>query len=635
MNENMEQPKKEKKEKIASLIEKLLWIPLMIVLGIVPLIVHSQTIYYEEHLGYALDKAFVIDFFSSYKSVLFMIMAIISGIALFFLIDKEKVKLDKYIKLILMGALVFIGVTLLATLTSEYKETAWSGMGEQFQGFWTYLGYIIMMIYAIYCFMKYENYMFIVIPLAVVIIINTLLGGFQFMGYDLFRNHPFFQKLIMSKEEYETFSEVTGLYDEGNIYGTMSHYDYVGSFAAMMVPFFISLTLFIKGKVKKVVFAVLSLCSLFLLFASTSRAGLVGVGIAAVLAVILLGKKAIQKWKLTLSVVMLALVGILGVNIVTSGEIFNRLPSLVGDVMTLISPVQEDFDYTQYIPVKSIEYANKETTLAFQTGKLTMSYEKESVSFKDEEGNKVDAVLMASMQEGTTGTFYAFQDPRFAHITFKIAEVTAVEGEVPPTVLTMGVNGQDTLSFLVNGNEGVVLCDSYPIQAISYQPAESIGFKGKEKLGSARGYIWSRSLPLLKSTWLVGNGPDTFAAYFPQDDFLAKWWAYGEPDMIVDKPHNLYLQIAIDAGGLALIGFLVIILTYLWQSMKLYGFRGYYSMGEYIGIALTLTITAYLGAGFFNDSVISVAPVFWTLLGCGIGVNYLVAQERKRIALVK
>jgi len=54
-----------------------------------------------------------------------------------------------------------------------------------------------------------------------------------------------------------------------------------------------------------------------------------------------------------------------------------------------------------------------------------------------------------------------------------------------------------------------------------------------------RGYIWSRSLPLLRNTILVGYGPDTFAMNFPQHDIAGKVKAYpkGKPSEAIElKP---------------------------------------------------------------------------------------------------
>jgi O-antigen ligase len=156
---------------------------------------------------------------------------------------------------------------------------------------------------------------------------------------------------------------------------------------------------------------------------------------------------------------------------------------------------------------------------------------------------------------------------------------------------------------------------------IQYEEAPTIGFQGKEKLGSARGYIWSRSLPILLHSLFIGQGPDTFFAVFPQGDLLGKLYAYNTTQMIVDKPHNLYLQISINEGGIALIAFLVMMLAYCIDSFKLYALRKEYNVQQAIGAAIALAIIGYLGAGFFNDSIVSVAPIFWVLFGTGIAVN--------------
>ena len=40
-----------------------------------------------------------------------------------------------------------------------------------------------------------------------------------------------------------------------------------------------------------------------------------------------------------------------------------------------------------------------------------------------------------------------------------------------------------------------------------------------------------------------------------------------------------------------------------------------------MGISVMLGIVGYLAAGMFNDSVVSVAPIFWILLGVGAALN--------------
>ena len=47
-------------------------------------------------------------------------------------------------------------------------------------------------------------------------------------------------------------------------------------------------------------------------------------------------------------------------------------------------------------------------------------------------------------------------------------------------------------------------------------------FTSHESFASSRGYIWSRTIPLLKETLFIGTGADTFVIAFPQDDYIGK-----------------------------------------------------------------------------------------------------------------
>lgn len=167
----------------------------------------------------------------------------------------------------------------------------------------------------------------------------------------------------------------------------------------------------------------------------------------------------------------------------------------------------------------------------------------------------------------------------------------------------------------------------HPTSMTSFPPANAdhIGFEGKEEIGSARGYIWSRTLPLLGNCLITGYGPDTFTYNFPQNDVLAKYYSYaqfGEGFYVtVDKPHNLYLQIFYSSGLIALLAFLGIVIFYLVDCFRLYALKREYRTEQAMGISVMLGIVGYLAAGMFNDSVVSVAPIFWILLGVGAALN--------------
>jgi len=79
-----------------------------------------------------------------------------------------------------------------------------------------------------------------------------------------------------------------------------------------------------------------------------------------------------------------------------------------------------------------------------------------------------------------------------------------------------------------------------------------------------------------------------------------------------------------------LIVFLLIIGTYLWDSVRLFFRASFESFTEQIGLAISMSVLAYLVAGCFNDSVVAVAPVFWGLLGTGIAVNRMIREADRQ-----
>ena len=153
------------------------------------------------------------------------------------------------------------------------------------------------------------------------------------------------------------------------------------------------------------------------------------------------------------------------------------------------------------------------------------------------------------------------------------------------------------------------------------QPIESYGFAGRETFFSSRGYIWSRSIPLLKHTFLLGHGPDNFIFHFPQHDGLGKFLYLYDQNMLVDKPHNIYLQIGINFGLASLLLFLLFWSTYLIKSFRQYNGLKNLSASQSIGMACMVAVIGYLVSGLVYDSNVSVSPVFWGLLGLGTACN--------------
>lgn len=131
---------------------------------------------------------------------------------------------------------------------------------------------------------------------------------------------------------------------------------------------------------------------------------------------------------------------------------------------------------------------------------------------------------------------------------------------------------------------------------------ETIIGKGKPEYGTARVYIWSRTLKLIPRHIFFGIGIDNFKYIF-----------YGRPIpywTIIDKCHNEYLQILATMGIFSLISYLC-----LYYNIVKEGIKNSLKNKE---LYLILPVIGYLVQAFFNISVIEVAPLFYIILGLNI-----------------
>ncbi len=607
-----------KQGKLSLRLGAALFVPLILVLAVIPLIVQMNLITLPENVRAFWTQNQAADFFSFYKSRALILTAIY--MLCVFGYYKAQGLQDHFAQnrsmYLYFGAVaVFALFAILSTVFSDYKSIAMWGGPERCEGLGMILIYLLIMLYAWWAYTHHPEFKYIVLPLGVLTAIMGFLGVFQFFGHDLFTSE--FGKKLIIPETYRSQGELKMLFERGKIYGTMYHYNYMGSFGAMMVPLFLVLALFLKNRRQQIFCAVMTAIALFLLLGSTSRAGIIGLVLAAVCFLIFFGKKLLQHGKITAGCVAALVLFVFAVNLATGGLALARIPSLLNDMKTLVS--SSDVDYHDQIAVRHIDLQADSATITFQDGTLHIQ--------KNSNGQPV-----FSTGDGQNLTAPA-EDCSLTAGNYKMELQYVPINEVNTPFL--GIYLGDKIEFILGlYDEGFAFVDSR-MNKIAYEEAPSIGFQGKEKLGSARGYIWSRSFPVLLDSLLIGKGPDTFFAEFPQGDLLGKLYAYDTTQMIVDKPHNLYLQIGINEGGIALLAFLVMMAAYLVDGFKLYALRKEYGAQQAVGAALTLAVIGYLGAGFFNDSIVSVAPIFWTLFGVGIAVNQLNRRQAQTEAKEK
>lgn len=563
----------------------------------------------------------LIDIFSQCKAFAVVVFAIIMmSVALMCCVFLFR-RVEKRTLVYTGASVVYVLMALFSALGSAYPEVAFFGAFDRAEGFYTTACYFVMFLFTMYAFRKTQNFSYIILALFICTGVNFIYGILQFTDNNLFQ-YDWFRSVFTDREYADMLQLKEESLGEGALYGALYHSNYVGSFTGMIIPLFTVLTLYVKPVWQKLLLIVFDLMAIFMLFGSVARSGIVAVAAAFVVGLIVFGRVLVRRWKITVSVVGAAAVVLVGANIITDNGLFGRIPSLFQDITELIVPA-EDADIYSQLPVREIIH-NKDgsVSLETQTDKLTISFDREILDYRftDSAGN----VLELEDDRG----MITVSDEDFKDINFEFVTSDDELGYMDSFFMWFYDTDESALLFHLHNEKQIHMIDLKVGERILPVNAEHIGFEGKERIGSGRGYIWSRTLPLLKNCLITGYGADTFAYVFPQTDYLAKYYTYTFSEeytegfhVTIDKAHNLYLQIFVSNGLIALIAFLAICVFYIVDCFRLYALRKEYRIEQIYGISVMLGIIGYLAAGMFNDSVVSVAPVFWILLGTGAALN--------------
>ncbi len=251
--------------------------------------------------------------------------------------------------------------------------------------------------------------------------------------------------------------------------------------------------------------------------------------------------------------------------------------------------------------IRILEAKGKSLTLEAESIRLNLVHNESGFAYYNAQGLKLDKIL--------TEAKFTFADEQYKDYAI-----------IPNKGWFYLIWNDYKLPFVVHEDKLLFMVKT-GVYIDKFDRPETFGFKGRELFASGRGYIWSRSIPMLKNTLLIGNGPDTYAIYFPQNEIDSKMNFLNSSSRIVDKPHSWYLQMGIDTGVISLAAMLVFLAWYWLKGFAVF-IKDVDGAERTLGAAILCGVTGYLIAALFNDSTVSVAPVFWTLLGSGIAILY-------------
>ena len=596
-------------------------LPVVLMAGLVPLIVKQYK--YETGLAqYSWFSTAEVDyeFFLAPKSMVLMLIAFAMAGCVAVRLWKERKELP--FTRVLLPLLAYGVLCFLSSCFSVNPSFSFFGGYEQFESFWVLLSYVLVVYYVLIYAQTELELQVVSDSICACATIVGLIGAFQGIGLDLLAT-KFFQGMVLS----ENNGELSMRMGENQAYATLYNPNYLGVFGSFVLPFLVMLLLFEKNKWRRIWHGVNFILVALAMLSSRSRAGLIAVGIVACFAIVFAVYKVIKWWYLVIPAINFAVVLLLLVNAYNDNIIFDRLTNIFAEDR-----------------VEVTEYMAEDGTVIRETGMTELYTVKEGVVLRYNETTAMVVIeivgengygMYALGEDGEqmklvpdeNGLAYRFEHPALADVEVgpqAIGEELGLYIKAGTTWYFLPAGENDTYRYIRKNADGTLAREAGMVMA------ESVGFENRQKMFSGRGYIWSRTIPLLKDHIFIGSGPDTFLLEFPQEDYLMRQKMGFDDSKVMTKPHSMYLQIAVQTGVLSLVCLLVFYVWYTVQSCRLYAFRKLNTQTEAFGIAAFIGSIGYMISGISNDSMVVTAPVFWGMIGLGVAANFATAKTRKK-----
>ncbi len=590
--------------------DKLMGIFLIIVVALIPFVckLNAVSVSAEEY-GVIRSAQAVNDVFSYCKSVLTLTMGVIIAIFMAFqILSEDGFTINFKSKPVIMAGILLL-LSFVSCIFSSEKQTAFFGVSERYEGFFVWVCYMVFMVVAMAFSSERKRFDFLMWGFVLSAVLLGAVGIMQFLGYNIFSTE-WFSKLIMGSKY--SGSPMRIKFD--SVFATLYNPNCAGMYFGMMFSFFAVLAVLMPLKSKlKWLFAILAVVLCLCVVGSDSVGGLMGVvlGVGFSAAICTIYYIFVLKSKKTAA----AALCIIAAGVVGLIVFLNSNAVIVQKINIIYNAVKngEGLDHTASF-YEDVKIDGMKGIIVTKGGEFAVDYAGEASQFMHD-GRVLEPVSEETAEKGKS---YVYDESGLKWTMFvsndKDDEYVSIKGA--------DAQGTET-SFIFGEREGrLTFMDKFRTPVDISVPAESWGFEGIERLGSNRGYIWSRSIPLLKKNIIIGAGADNFVFEFPQNDVISKLRFLGNPYVIVDKPHNIFLQTGINTGVLSLAAMLALFALYFATAIRAVMRGGGQSLTA-VRLAFMAGITAYLAAGLTTDSVVSVAPVFWTMLGAGFGVNMI------------
>nr|MBP3598632.1 O-antigen ligase family protein [Eubacterium sp.] len=619
-------------------------LPILFALCIIPFIVLTKDYQtnFSDFIWFNTNELDQIDSFEYTKGVFVIATGIVSAILLiitqFLSYQKKKTFLQVADKRILILTGVFALMVVLSSITSKYPDLAFHGGGYgQWQSMWVLLGYSFIFLYTYMFADSDKRIRFIFVGLLISTALMTWIGVLQKMGHNPL-NLDWVQKIVTSK------SRVNGItFKQGysQVIMTFNNPNYTGTYVALIFPVALSfvMTKFSKENttnwIVRIASILISIGLIVALTGSGSSAGGIAVVAGVIFAALLLLTSLFRRKKVveptaskskkvqaakkkkqiiiactSAAVVVLLVIG--GFSASKSTFVQNTVNKLLHggtDTRNVASIVNQENNHLK-ITMRSGEVMNLIADRNAQGAIFYTAY--------DEDEKEV--VMKWTLDKAS----YIPQDERFSALHISSSKFRVGEDVHEGFRLQDAANDITWIFMLIDGEWKYYTPFG---KFMKLREVESFGFEDYQNIANRRGFIWSRTIPLMKKYWFTGVGPNAFIIAFPNDDFVGSK-RVGNNTTLVDKPHNAFLQIFIQTGGISAVAYVGLWILYVCGSIRLYWRRRPDGTLEWLNFGVLTGMVCFAITGITNDTVIGVQNIYWILLALGHALNRSIKTAR-------
>lgn len=532
------------------------------------------------------------DYFLFYKAKWIMIDAILMILVLLlvYLIERE-FRFSKKSLFLFIPIAVYAVMAIISTALSDYKDFALQGAPDQFESIFVILSYLIGMIYFYHVFVHYNfTSNFIKIELVSCVVIQFICIS-QFIKKDIFT-------YILKDIKMEV--------SPGEVYGTFYNKDYTGMYMILILPMFFLLAINAKKTWLKAIYSIASIAILFSMIGSGTVAAMLSVFLVIALYILIrfLNKEKREQVKKTAVLIITAAVPIFLFVLIPLGI------ALMGDYSACKKSLEYIYTEDDFVEMK------------YKGNVYYISYDRDdnlefTISIQDQNKNELPVNIMEEKGE----TFYKVDDNKIKSLRF-YPEIYSTE----PVVTGFSVKIDEHKWYFSKevGDNSYYYLSALDCYEKITEENKSPNFEpliGKDALASDRGFIWNKAIvQVINNNLIIGSGPDSFVMTFPNNDYVDKF-NNGYMYLVISKPHCLLLQMATQTGLISMIAFVVFYLWYFANSLKIYVRTKIDTTEKILGLSALIGTTGYMFSSLINDSSVTVAYLFWAMMGIGIAIN--------------